>query len=307
MIIKIFKEYAAAIKSVDEEERSITALVSTGEQDRVGEYIPPEEWKLMNYEKNPVILWAHNYSQPPVAKALWTKTDKKGLIQKIQFAKTDFANDIFELYKGGFLNAFSVGFQADRDSEDSKIFRNAELLEVSCVPVPCNANALMERAASGLIKSQEGLAFVKTFEKEEVIKTDPPAAAEPVVKESSFTRDLMDELKNITAENEVLKKSLDELFNLKEGRVLSKRNRDLIQSAVSALKELLDATDPATDDEAEKTLDKSNKFVIISDKKIKDAPAAPGISAEDLKAAVKSVNVAGIVRREIKRIKGEVE
>ena len=296
MKIKIFKEFVAVIKS-DKEERTITAVVSTGEKDRSGEYIPPSEWKLVNYEKNPVILWAHNYGQPPVGKALWTKIEKDGLIQKIQFAKTAFAQDIFDLYEGGFLNAFSVGFSADRDNEDCSIFRNCELLEVSCVPVPCNASALAARAASGLIKSPEALAFVKT------ITEAIPAKEE--VKSKEFVDALYLELKNLKHENEDLKAQIE----AKEGRVLSKKNRELVAAAHAALKELLDATEEnqeAAPDADKKTIDKPEKFVIMNTE-IKDAPAAAGISAEKILTALKEINVAEIVRREISKAKGVVE
>lgn len=304
---KIVKEYTAIIKDIDKKEMTITALVSTSEKDRASEYIPAEEWKLANYEKNPVILWAHNYDQPPVGKALWTKIDKKGLIQKIKFANTDFAKDIFGLYDGGFLNAFSVGFMSDRDAEDSSIFRNAELLEVSCVPVPCNANALMERAASGFIKSPEALAFVKSITPIVEVVKDPPAVVAPIIPEAKtkFYDDILKELDLMKHENEAL------IMELKEGRVLSTKNRTIIQQAVDVLQELLSATDPNVESAAapdrQKLLDKTEKFVIISDKNKKDAPIKQGISANDITEAIKKVNVSEIVRGEIMRIKGEVK
>lgn len=307
--IKIVKQYSAVIKAVDAKERTITALVSTGEKDRSGEYIPPEEWKLANYEKNPVILWAHNYDQPPVAKALWSKADKTGLIQKIQFAKTAFANDIFELYSEGFMNAFSVGFMSNRDEADSNILRNCELLEVSCVPVPCNANALMARAASGLIRSAEALAFVKTLEKPETKK-------EPA--ENAFTAGILKELENFKHEKEHLEATISNMvareiklvkeLEQKEGRVLSTKNRELISTAVTALKELLDATDPnAAAATVPEKKDAPKKGVVIISEKKNDTPKQPEILADKIAEALKSVNIGEIVGREIRRLKGEVE
>jgi uncharacterized protein len=306
MKIKIFKEFTAVIKA-DKETRTITATVSTGEKDRSGEYIPPAEWKLANYEKNPVILWAHDYSTPPVGKALWTKIEKSGLIQKIQFAKTAFAQDIFDLYEGGFLNAFSVGFMSDRDSEDSTIFRNCELLEVSCVPVPCNAGALAERAASGLIKSPEALAFVKTITDNIAKETIPEGTGDDKIEASkTFLSAIMQELKDLKKENEDLKAQIPAV---KEGRVLSTKNRALVAAAHAALKELLDATDPTEEAApvvAHRTIDKAGKFVIMTVNK-KDAPKAAGISAGKISEMVKGMDISGIVRREISKAKGEVE
>jgi len=149
---KIIKQFIGTVKAIDENERTITATVSTGTPDRVGESIPAKEWNLSNYAKNPVILWAHDYIAPPVGKALWSKVEGDGLIQKIKFASTAFATDIFNLYKDGFLNAFSVGFQAERAKDNPNRFEKAELLEVSCVPVPCNAEALAQRMLKGEVK-----------------------------------------------------------------------------------------------------------------------------------------------------------
>jgi len=299
MKIKIVKDYLVTVKDVNKEERTITAMVSTGDKDRSGEYIPPEEWKLANYEKNPIILWAHNYDQPPVGKALWTKITKEGLIQKIQFAKHAFAEDIYQLYQGAFLNMFSVGFMSNRDEADSNILRNCELLETSCVPVGCNQNALAIRTAIGLIKSPEALAFVKSLEKPEPKKETA---------ENAFTAGLLKELENWKHENEHLAKQIAELLEAKEGRVLSTKNRELISTAVTALKELLDATDPnAAAATVPEKKDAPKKGIVIIKEKINDTPKQPEILADKIAEALKTVNIGEIVGREIRRIKGEVE
>ena len=56
----------------------------------------------------------------------------------------------FEMYKQGFLNAFSIGFipkeYTDRNNADgstTRVFTKSELLEISAVPVPANPNALV--------------------------------------------------------------------------------------------------------------------------------------------------------------------
>jgi HK97 family phage prohead protease len=318
MKIKLAKVFMGdMIKEIDEEERTLTIVASTGERDRVNEEIPPSEWKLDNYNKNPVIMWAHNYGQPPVAKALWTKADKTGLKQKIQFAKTAFAQDIFELYKGGFLNAFSVGFRAERDEKDQNIFRDAELLEVSCVPVPCNASALAERslaykAFEPKIKTPEAVDIMKkVFEvkAEEVI--EPELEVELEIEEpvkataTELEKDIMKELEDCKAENEVLKRSFDELLALKEGRVLSTKNRELIGKCVTMLKELMDATEPEERNIQEPSEKIENQGIIVKDK-TNDEPTAESL-ADAIKAAVKQADVQGLVRSELKRMKGEVE
>jgi len=163
---KIFKEFIAEIKDIDKKARTLVAYVSTGKKDRMGEYIPPGEWILANYRKNPVVLWAHDYRSPPVGKALWIRTDEKGLLAKIRFAETEKGEEIFYLYSEGYLNAFSVGFRAKRDEKDPNIFRKCELMENSCIPVPANAEALTER----------DIEFMNALKKEEITEVSHETA-----------------------------------------------------------------------------------------------------------------------------------
>ena len=61
---------------------------------------------------------------------------------------------IYELYKNGFLNAKSVGFQpityAFNNETDGVEFYTQELLEHSCVPVPANPEALVSAKSMGI-------------------------------------------------------------------------------------------------------------------------------------------------------------
>ena len=160
--------------SVDEE-RTIVARVSTNDRDRDGEIVEPKGIDLKDFQANPVLLWAHNYSTPPVGKALWSKTDENGLICKFQFAQTQFAEDIYQLYKGGYLRAFSIGFiPVDYDSK-SKTFNKISLLEVSAVPVPANQSALvMEAYAKGIVTSEALKAeFCESLPMEGYIEVSP--------------------------------------------------------------------------------------------------------------------------------------
>ena len=101
------------IEQMDEENMSFLAIGSTEDEDRDKDIIRVAGWQLGNFKKNPVLPWSHNYWEPPVGKALMVKKDveKKQLIFKPQFDKDDDkARLIFNKYKNGFLNTFSVGF-----------------------------------------------------------------------------------------------------------------------------------------------------------------------------------------------------
>lgn len=149
------KSLLGEVESASDEERAIVARVSTNDRDRDGEIVEPKGIDLKDFTANPVLLWAHSYSTPPVGKALWSKTDDRGLICKFQFAKTQFADEIYTLYRDGYLKAFSIGFiPVDFDTKE-KVYKRISLLEVSAVPVPANQNALvMEAYAKGIVTSE---------------------------------------------------------------------------------------------------------------------------------------------------------
>lgn len=89
---------------------------------------------------------------PVVGKCVSAKIDKAGLHIVIEFAETKLAEDYWQLYKGKFQRAFSVGFiphASERqriDSNEVLVFTEVELLEISCVPVPANRESLSRSA-----------------------------------------------------------------------------------------------------------------------------------------------------------------
>lgn len=153
-----------------EEDRILRFIGSTEAQDRDGDIISSSGWELENYKKNPVFLWAHDYSIPPIGKAIDVRVRNKQLIFDIQFLEEGvypLADTIYKLYKGGFLNATSVGFvgkQAEPIANGSKYIRQ-ELLELSAVPVPSNPTALQQAKSKGYIST----GMQKYFDDEKVI------------------------------------------------------------------------------------------------------------------------------------------
>jgi HK97 family phage prohead protease len=137
---------------------------SAGSTDRDGEVIKAEGWELENYKKNPVILWAHRYDEPPIGKAVNVKVVGPNLVFQVKFADATiypFADTIYKLCKGGFLNATSVGFipkeweLGKKESDPARTFTKQELLELSIVPVPSNPDALRNALDAKLITIKE--------------------------------------------------------------------------------------------------------------------------------------------------------
>jgi HK97 family phage prohead protease len=168
--------YDARIDDVDGDERTVVAVITTDAIDRHKEVVLPGGIDTAAYRKNPVVLWSHNSSfghdLPPIGKCLWIKPtgDKRGLVAKTQFARDDFSQNIFDLFREGILRGFSIGFQPvveDMSPPTTKelrerpewaavrcIYRKSSLLEYSAVSIPANPEALALAVSKGLVCDQ---------------------------------------------------------------------------------------------------------------------------------------------------------
>jgi len=157
-----FKSQAAEDGSV-----MIRGMASTADFDRAGDSISHEAWTkggLANFEKNPIILFNHDYDRP-IGRATGMKAGPNGLELECKISKSAPGN-VAELVKDGVLGAFSVGFRvkdADYIKEtDGLMIKDAELFEVSVVSVPCNQAATFSLAKS-FNSMDEYEEFKKTF------------------------------------------------------------------------------------------------------------------------------------------------
>ncbi len=140
---------------------------TTNEVDRYGDVIPIGTWSFKNYLRNPVMLFNHDYGvvagHPPVqAKTLRIVERKHKIEQDVQFHRqTPFNEDLYSLYRDGYMSAVSVGFGTTskpllRTSDDGEIigieFTGQDLFESSFVAVGANPSALSHSAlgVSGL-------------------------------------------------------------------------------------------------------------------------------------------------------------
>ena len=142
---------------VEEESASpMTFVISSEEVDRHGDVVLTQGWRLQSYRRNPVFLWAHDYSRPVIGRAVSVWTEPGQLLARMEFAPTDFAREVASLYRSGYQQGVSVGFKPLRYEErrDGRTgaflgirFLEQELLEVSAVPVPANRQALRRGVA----------------------------------------------------------------------------------------------------------------------------------------------------------------
>ena len=144
----IYKQLPTRVEAVGD--RRLRFVISTDAVDRDNDTINQSGWKLDSFLRNPVVLFAHDYSSLPVAKCTDLRLNNGQLIATAEFPPEGlypFADQVFAMLKDGFLNATSVGFRPVRATPNAMRggtdFTEQELLEFSIVPVPANPEAVM--------------------------------------------------------------------------------------------------------------------------------------------------------------------
>lgn len=300
-------------RKAEDNENLYSVLASTDSVDRQGDIVDQKGWDLENFKSNPVVLWAHKYDELPVAKAVRIEMGKGGLEMDFEFASAEAnpkAAQVKALFDGGFLNAVSVGFIPKE--RNGNTITKSELLEVSIVPVPANQDALRLAMSKGIdvsaleadIQKGEVEDILNEQEKwEQKWKNFMPVnevmsalweayfnAETPVedfsklLEESIFLLDKMTSGVALTEDEEKKVKTASiekfaEAVLMKEGRVLSKKNRELIKNAIDAqkatvtvLEDLYSATEASSEkgngeivqDEPQEQNDKKEEEITLS-------------------------------------------
>src|SRR5437762_824409 len=75
---------SVAVRSIGD--RTVRFVMSDGSVDRYGDTISPSGFDLVAFGKNPVVLWGHDASLPPIGRAKNVHTEGTRLIGDVQFA-----------------------------------------------------------------------------------------------------------------------------------------------------------------------------------------------------------------------------
>ena len=111
---KIFN-LTSTFKSHEADDGSVVirGMASTNDTDRAGDIIDAAAWSkggLMNFEKNPIILFNHDYDRP-IGRATGLKVTDNGLELEAKISKSAPAN-VCELVKEGILELFPSVFES---------------------------------------------------------------------------------------------------------------------------------------------------------------------------------------------------
>ena len=141
------------------ESRSVVVVdfvASTEIKDSHGSIIK-SNWRLGRFNANPVLLWMHGrWSDiPAVGNVEGLTKEAGGHCGRAVFDDTsEFDREVAAKYEKGVLKGFSIGFYPHdarfetHDGEEILILDDIELLEISCVNVPSNPEALAKEARS---------------------------------------------------------------------------------------------------------------------------------------------------------------
>lgn len=238
------KKYISAL--LKKQDNKITFVASDETLDRSGEVIPIESWDLRNFKKNPVLLVNHDYKVENIvglAKNIRIK-DKALLFDPEFHGITQLSKEVEQMVQEDILNTVSVGFMPHGPKKDGDQPTN-ELFEISFVPVPANPSA---------------------------------ARLEAVLAKAADDIEKKDAIADWISKKEIKSKEETEI---KEGRVLSGKNRKLINEAVSILKsaataldELLTATESNGVKDSEEKGREPEVVKVQSDIDIKPVPTA---------------------------------
>lgn len=241
-------------KSVDPEKKVVKALVSTFDWDRTNERFAPGAWDLENFKKNPVVLWGHDNTKPPIGKAVAIEETEAGLVAETVFDdQSEYAMNVFSLYERGFLNAFSVGFLPKPDNgfmmeerqggRKGVVYTDIELLEYSAVSIPANPGAIVTRDLADLVIKALGPSAIltskgKTGETEFLVAGGErtPKSCEP---------DTTAVNKDVAPPSDPFESGLKDLIRLakiSKSNPLDRTKISLIKSSIDVLQEIIEET-----------------------------------------------------------------
>jgi len=174
---KIRKQVTVKIKSVDEKQRTIDFVLTKQVPDRYGDIVYVKGMDKSNFMENPVMPWAHEYKNFPIAKWIKIWVEKDEVLGRAQFAGIEQlhekAETAFRLYRDGYLNAVSIGFRPIRKEFNEKTngfhFYEWELFEASGVVVPAHPKALKKAIKDGIADTEDEIRDffeIRTLEEE---------------------------------------------------------------------------------------------------------------------------------------------
>jgi hypothetical protein len=240
------EKFLESFKDIGADTGVFEIIISTNDIDRHGEIVSQTGIEIDQYLKNPVVLWAHDHDELPIAIAdkVYRKTigTQEVTIAEGRFAPHAFAQEVRNLYELKMIRTASIGF-IPKEWEGNMITKS-ELIEFSFVPVPANpyAISLLAENADKLTIKGLGELFAKGLMIKETT-TEPEAESKPEEEEKPTENAETPTEQAPTEEKptEETQPADEEKSVEKAGRVISSANEQKIRDAISALEEVLNS------------------------------------------------------------------
>lgn len=166
MTMQILRAVFEAKISKGSAERTIDVIASTPSLDGNGRVVM-QDWDLARFEKNPVVLWNHGLGAGyfgdsadtdltlPIGFATNVRVEQgllKATLNFVDEKANPIAEKVWQGIQQGSIRAVSVGWQSGdvrfekHDGAEVAVLSQNELLEISAVAVPANADAVKEGA-----------------------------------------------------------------------------------------------------------------------------------------------------------------
>jgi HK97 family phage prohead protease len=140
-------------------DRQVEVIASDATRDRMGDVLVPGGCDITNYRRNPVVLAQHDANQPIARATVSVGVDRVTALIEFPPAGTSATSDSYlRLMKTGVISAVSVGFlpvEWEPLRDGGLKYTRWELIELSCVSVPANPNAIVTGKSVGEADSRE--------------------------------------------------------------------------------------------------------------------------------------------------------
>lgn len=154
---------ARVVREGADEDGPLRIIAATGGRKADGLNLTMDRADLARFEANPVVMYGHMYGgreNLPIGRADKTWVEGDELRMDLTFDRDDeFAAEVERKLRGGFLNTFSIGFDA-MDIDQAGVPARWELHEVSAVPIPMDPSAVVAR---GLAQDDEIVAAARSL------------------------------------------------------------------------------------------------------------------------------------------------
>lgn len=184
--IVIRKQTSSGMVIDPNEEMTYMATISDTSTDMDQDCVYSKGCDVRTIMKNPVVLWSHQMSSPPVGKIVGLLISDNKIEAKIKMADTAQGKELWTLIKEGYLKTNSIGFIISKavirgqkefnefiaksglaiDNACNRIITEFTLIENSLCSIPSNGNALIQAVSTKSINVSDKLSKDLGIDKE---------------------------------------------------------------------------------------------------------------------------------------------